>query len=132
MKNRWSYSRTLLHGVNIKPEAINTATSSAKLKLLDIHAVSPPVEMPRCICGSQSKHSYKIRIGKTVVKSFMKQVEETYVACGKCLQANMPIDNPFLKSIAAISPDARGHSLTFKHLGLLPVLEMYDLEIRRL
>jgi len=65
------------------------------------------------------------------------QVEEAYVACGQTLQNKLPIN----KSVAAVHPDARGHTLSLTYLQRLPTLastvltedelDKYDLEVRR-
>jgi hypothetical protein len=68
------------------------------------------------------------------------QVEEAYVACGQTMQNKLPI-NKFLKSVAAVHPDASAHTLSLTYLQRLPTLastvltedelDKYDLEVRR-
>ena len=64
---------------------------------------------------------------------------EAYQSCGKTLIEKLPLVNRFVRSVAAIHPDARGHSTALQLLLNLPKLatnvldddEMYDRECRR-
>ena len=76
----------------------------------------------------------------STVNSFLKNVQEAYVKCGQYLQKKLPLNNTLLRSLSALDPLARQHSLTSKYLRKLPLIvtnvlsedaEMFDLEARR-
>lgn len=52
----------------------------------------------------------------------IRDTRSAYENCAGILQTKMPVNNQLLKSISAIDPLCRGHSLTLKYLCKLPTL----------
>ncbi|XP_071149982.1 uncharacterized protein [Mytilus edulis] len=129
-------------GCYVKPEVILLGTSSLKLKKLDIKTTGNLLKPERMFLGAKAtKLIQSLSTRDHVVKTFLKQVEEAYTACGKTLQEKLALSNTFLKAVSAIHPDASGHSITLTFLQKLPNLapnvlkeeetNTYDLEIRK-
>ena len=54
-----------------------------------------------------------------MVKDFLIQVKQSYLASGKYLQNAYDIKNPILETFSAIDPVTRWHNLTFTYLSKL-------------
>ena len=64
----------------------------------------------------------KSNIKDYIVKDVLDRLSQAYVNCATKLQQRMPVNNQLLKTLSAIDPSARGHSLTLRYLLNLPTL----------
>ncbi|XP_064607853.1 uncharacterized protein LOC135472323 [Liolophura sinensis] len=127
-------------GCYVKAEVINTASTGAQLKKLDLkQAIMKPKQM---FMGSKALKLIQSPSTPTyMITSFLKQVKEAYIACGDTLQKKLALSNKFLKAVSALHPHAIGHTLTLSLLQKLPALapnvlteteeELYELNIRK-
>ncbi|XP_071134229.1 uncharacterized protein [Mytilus edulis] len=125
----------------VKPEILKSATTSAKLKRLDISTTANFLKADKMFIGIKSSQVIQKNQKDVTVKTFLHNVQDAYKNCGLTLQNKLPITNVFLKAVSAIHPDAKGHTCTLIYLQKLPSLatnvleedeiENYDLEIRK-
>ncbi|XP_076109456.1 uncharacterized protein LOC143078481 [Mytilus galloprovincialis] len=125
----------------VKPEILKSATTSAKLRGLDISTTANFLKADKMFIGVKSSQVIQKNQKDVAVKTFLHNVQDAYKNCGLTLQNKLPITNVFLKAVSAIHPDAKGHTCTLIYLQKLPSLatnvleedeiENYDLEIRK-
>ncbi|XP_062595254.1 uncharacterized protein LOC134256589 [Saccostrea cucullata] len=123
----------------VKPEVVVEASSGSKLKAIDVTSSKNLMSREQIFLGSKARNLVSSSsAGDYTVKCFLDQVIEAYKSCGKTLTDKLPLTNKFIRSVAAIHPDA-GHSSVLKLLLNLPKLatnvlddeEPYDRDCRR-
>lgn len=105
----------------IKQEFI-TGKSLKELIELDVSLEENLLEKHKMFLGASTEKLIMGKLNDDVVQSFLAQVKDAYVQCGKYLQKTLPLKNPLLKCLSAIDPEARGHSITLNRLKRLPTL----------
>lgn len=106
----------------VKPECISGA-SSRKLKEIDVRKRANQLENGSLLVGHGNKIVLnELKKDDEMAKEFIRDTRSAYENCAGILQTKMPVNNQLLKSISAIDPLCRGHSLTLKYLCKLPTL----------
>ena len=108
-------------GYFIKPELL--PRESRKITSLAIDNKKLWLPVTDMFVGSLArKVMQKSNIKDPAIRDIQERLQMAYVNCGKILQQKMPINNILLKTLSAIDPCARGHSLTLRYLLKLPGL----------
>lgn len=105
----------------IKQEFIHDR-SMKELSELDISLEENHLEKHKMFLGASTEKLIIGKINHDDVQSFLEQVKDAYIQCGKYLQKILPLKNPLIKCLSAIDPQARGHSITLNRLKRLPTL----------
>ena len=108
----------------IKPEVIVAQKTSKQLSELSTHDGKNRLPSKDMFVGTKASAIVKESSSKNqnVVDSFLKATEAAYINCAKKLQTKMPVNNKLLKSVAAVDPECRGHSVSQKYMLRLPTL----------
>ena len=108
-------------GYFIKPEKL--PKGSKKLVALNLELKDNWLPESEMFMGRTArKVVQKSNIKDYIVKDVLDRLSQAYVNCATKLQQRMPVNNQLLKTLSAIDPSARGHSLTLRYLLNLPTL----------
>ena len=128
----------------VKPEVIAQNKDVNKLKKVDFHDKKNQLPKTMISVGTiANKLLKKVNKDHPTVQEFLRNALKAYAVCAKYMAEKLPLENEFLKNIAAIDPVAitSRKSIVLQSLLKLPCLmknvlvdeevEMYDNDCRR-